>query len=79
LIRFEVFPRIPGELTQKVFDDNQALYLKKLEEYMKLNTSDIIFNKLWIGEAINDCFANTNDKALEKITNLFQTDYYGTK
>jgi len=74
LIRFEVFPHLPPNINEKLFDENQMEYTNRLEEWMKVNNSDIVFNKLWIGEAIKDCYATDDQAAFEKLVSYYKLD-----
>jgi hypothetical protein len=73
-IRYEVFPVLPMEFTQKFFDDNQATYLKKLEDYVKINLPAIQFNRLWGGEAVKDCYSVDENEALKKLQSQYLPD-----
>ncbi|OHD08787.1 MAG: hypothetical protein A2Y34_06440 [Spirochaetes bacterium GWC1_27_15] len=74
LIRFDVFPKLPSDFTEQNFQDNPTVFLKKLEDFMKINSHEIIYNKNWAPEAIKECFNVTDIDALEKIKNTFLSE-----
>jgi hypothetical protein len=74
LIRFKVFPNLPKEFNEKLFQENPSQYLQKLEKFIALNNADIGFNKNWIAEAINACYKIKEEDSLKKITTMFLDD-----
>ncbi|HPO48872.1 MAG TPA: hypothetical protein PLO89_00970 [Spirochaetota bacterium] len=74
LIRFDIFPNLSKEFTEKLFRDNPEVYMKKLEEFIKTNSPDIEFNRMWAPEAIKDCYNLNDSDALEKLISSFLSD-----
>ncbi|HOV15194.1 MAG TPA: hypothetical protein PK771_12975 [Spirochaetota bacterium] len=54
--------------------DSPEIYMKKLEDFMKVNCPDIVFNKMWIPEAIKECYNINDNDALEKIMSTFLSE-----
>ncbi len=74
VIRFEIFPNLTKDFSEKLFLDSPEIYMTKLEDYIKNNRSDLVFNRMWMPEAIRECYNLTDNDALEKIASTFLSD-----
>ena len=70
-IRYEIFPKLPVDFTQKLFNENTKIYLKKAEDYMRINIPGVQIYKLWLEESFKDCYNNDNNAALQKLKEQF--------
>ncbi len=72
--RYYVFPFLPKDLNDKLFQENNSLYLKKIEEFMNSNVFEISYNRFWINEAIKECYTVNEIEVLEKLKKNFLSE-----
>lgn len=72
--RYYVFPYLSKDLNEKLFQENNSLYLKMLEGFMKSNVFEISYNKFWINEAIKECYFVNEIETLEKLKKNFLSE-----
>lgn len=74
IIRFEVFPDLPEQFSEKSFNSNHEEYLKRLEAFMRERKSEIGYNKFWIAEAIKDCYTIDDNESVERVKSMFLSE-----
>ncbi|HOJ65014.1 MAG TPA: hypothetical protein PLE45_11410 [Spirochaetota bacterium] len=72
--RYYVFPYLPAELNDKLFQENNQLYLKKIEEFMNSNVFEVSYNRFWINETIKECYFVNEIDVLERVKKNFLTE-----
>jgi len=72
--RYYVFPFLPKDLNDKLFQENNSLYLKKIEEFINSNVFEISYNRFWINETIKECYFINEIEVLEKLKKNFLSE-----
>lgn len=72
--RYKVFPILPQNMNEKLFKENQAQFLKNLEDFMNKELLSVKYNKFWVGEAIKECYNLNEIDFLERLKKNFLSD-----
>ncbi|MBN2545046.1 MAG: hypothetical protein JXB50_04555 [Spirochaetes bacterium] len=74
-IRYKIFPFLSDKVfTEKILDENPALYIKKASEYMISSGSNIPVYKNWLLDALKSCYAKSDKEEFDRIKAVFLTD-----
>jgi flagellin-like hook-associated protein FlgL len=73
-LRLDIFPELPGEFTEELFNENPTHYLEQVKAFMKDKLPDQRFHPNWTREAIKDFYINDDRQFLERVKPLFLTE-----
>ncbi|HQF78136.1 MAG TPA: hypothetical protein PLO40_07980 [Spirochaetota bacterium] len=73
--RYKVFPILPQNMNEKLFKENQAQFLKNLEDFMDKEFLSVKYNRYWVGEAVKECYNLNEIDFLERLKKNFLSDF----
>lgn len=73
-VRFEVYPELPAALTKEMFDNHTDDFLNKVEKFVKDNPYDISFKRVWVVEALRECYSFDEAQAIDRLKKMFLSE-----